>query len=245
MLMLEVRNLYKSYEKLQVLKGVNFTAQRGETVVIMGPSGCGKSTTIRCINRLTEPDKGQIIYKEQDLLKLEKEELLKVRQEIGFVFQNFNLINRLNVFDNIMLALLKQDLSLEEKRIRVEESLRQVKLIDFAESMPKELSGGQKQRVGIARSLALQPDLMLLDEPTAALDPILVKEVLDVLEKVTANQTRTLLIVTHEIAFAYKVADRILLMDDGKIVEAGSPKQIFETPNSEIGKKYKDLFEYE
>ncbi|SDC09651.1 polar amino acid transport system ATP-binding protein [Candidatus Frackibacter sp. WG12] len=245
MLMLEVRNLYKSYEKLQVLKGVNFTAQRGETVVIMGPSGCGKSTTIRCINRLTEPDKGQIIYKEQDLLKLEKEELLKVRQEIGFVFQNFNLINRLNVFDNIMLALLKQDLSLEEKRLRVEESLRQVKLMDFAESIPKDLSGGQKQRVGIARSLALQPDLMLLDEPTAALDPILVKEVLDVLEKVTANRTRTLLIVTHEIAFAYKVADRILLMDDGKIVEAGSPKQIFETPNSEIGKKYKDLFEYE
>ncbi|WP_089748014.1 MULTISPECIES: amino acid ABC transporter ATP-binding protein [unclassified Candidatus Frackibacter] len=243
--MLEVRNLYKSYEKLQVLKGVNFTAQRGETVVIMGPSGCGKSTTIRCINRLTEPDKGQIIYKEQDLLKLEKEELLKVRQEIGFVFQNFNLINRLNVFDNIMLALLKQDLSLEEKRLRVEESLRQVKLMDFAESIPKDLSGGQKQRVGIARSLALQPDLMLLDEPTAALDPILVKEVLDVLEKVTANRTRTLLIVTHEIAFAYKVADRILLMDDGKIVEAGSPKQIFETPNSEIGKKYKDLFEYE
>jgi len=144
-----------------------------------------------------------------------------------------------------MLALLKQDLSLEEKRIRVEESLRQVKLIDFAESMPKELSGGQKQRVGIARSLALQPDLMLLDEPTAALDPILVKEVLDVLEKVTANQTRTLLIVTHEIAFAYKVADRILLMDNGKIVEAGSPKQIFENPHSEIGKKYKDLFEYE
>lgn len=244
MLMLKVQNLYKSYGDLEVLQGINFEASQGETLAIMGPSGCGKSTTIRCINRLTEPDAGQIIYKGQDLLELEEEELLNVRQEIGFVFQNFNLINRLNVFDNILLALLKQDLPPAEKRKRVKESLRQVQLSDFADGYPAELSGGQKQRVGIARSLALQPSLMLLDEPTASLDPILVKEVLEVLEAITASKDKTILIVTHELDFAYKVADRILLMNQGQIVEEGSPEEIFNNPVSPIGKKYKALFEY-
>jgi polar amino acid transport system ATP-binding protein len=242
--MLEVCNLYQSYGDLEVLKGVNFKAKQGETLVIMGPSGCGKSTTIRCINRLTEADEGQIIYRGQDLLKLDKTELLKLRQEIGFVFQGFNLINRLPVFDNIMLALLKIQIPLEEKRKRVEKSLKQVQLDEFAGSYSRELSGGQKQRVGIARSLALKPNLMLLDEPTASLDPILVKEVLDVLESITAAYDKTIIIVTHEINFAYKVADRILLMDQGQIVEEGEPELIFQNPNSEIGKKYKELFEY-
>jgi polar amino acid transport system ATP-binding protein len=143
-----------------------------------------------------------------------------------------------------MLALLKIQIPLEEKRKRVEKSLKQVQLDEFAGSYSRELSGGQKQRVGIARSLALKPNLMLLDEPTASLDPILVKEVLDVLESITAAYDKTIIIVTHEINFAYKVADRILLMDQGQIVEEGEPELIFQNPNSEIGKKYKELFEY-
>ncbi|SJZ47453.1 amino acid ABC transporter ATP-binding protein [Selenihalanaerobacter shriftii] len=242
--MLEVCNLYKSYGTLEVLKGINFSAQKGETLTIMGPSGCGKSTTIRCINRLTEPDSGHIIYKGKDILRLHKPELLKIRQDIGFVFQGFNLINRLTVFDNIMLALMKQDLSKEEVKKRVRKSLDQVHLRDFADSYPQDLSGGQKQRVGIARSLALKSSLMLLDEPTAALDPILVREVLEVLESITSTQDKSIIIVTHEIDFAYKVSDRILLMDQGRIVERGDPEKVFTEPTSKIGKKYKELFEY-
>lgn len=240
--MLKVRELYKSYDEVQILKGVNFDVSQGETVIIMGPSGCGKSTTIRCINRLTEPDGGQIIYKGCDLLELNQSELLEARQDIGFVFQNFNLIDRLTVFDNIMLALYKQDeLPLTKKEAVVEESLNQVQLGDFSNRYPQDLSGGQKQRVAIARALALRPDLMLLDEPTASLDPILVSEVLEVLESITANQNRTLLIVTHELDFAYRVADRVLLMENGKIVEEGPPEQVFENPASELGKKYNNL----
>ncbi|WP_204988651.1 amino acid ABC transporter ATP-binding protein [Sporohalobacter salinus] len=241
--MLEVNELYKAYDEVEILKGVNFSIEQGETVIIMGPSGCGKSTTIRCINRLTEPDSGQIIYKGCDVLQLSKSELLEVRQDIGFVFQNFHLIDRLTVFDNIMLGLFKQQgLSLAEKKEFVRESLKQVQLSEFSNRYPQDLSGGQKQRVAMARALALKPDLMLLDEPTASLDPILVREVLEVLESITTNQNRTLLIVTHEIDFAYRVADRILLMDNGKIVEEGAPKKIFENPNSKLGKKYNNLF---
>ncbi|MGM0470901.1 MAG: amino acid ABC transporter ATP-binding protein [Bacillota bacterium] len=240
--MLDVINLHKSYGQTQVLQGVNFKVHSGETVIIMGPSGCGKSTTIRCINRLTEPDLGEIIYKGENLLELSDEQLLQRRQDIGFVFQNFNLIDRLTVLDNIMLALLNQQLSRADKEKRAQKSLDQVQLGELYSRYPQDLSGGQKQRVAIARALALQPDLMLLDEPTASLDPILVSEVLEVLEQITATTEMTLIIVTHELEFAYRVADRILLMEEGVVVEEGSPEQILSNPISKLGQKYSNLF---
>ncbi|WP_408955160.1 amino acid ABC transporter ATP-binding protein [Natroniella sp. ANB-PHB2] len=244
--MLQVNNLTKSYGPTQVLTGVDFKVNKGETVAIMGPSGCGKSTTIRCINRLTEPDGGEIIFKGTPVLELPEQQLLSLRKEIGFVFQNFNLINRLTVLENIILPMIKTEAKackqeLEQKALQV---LEKVKLADKANSSIEQLSGGQKQRVGIARALMIDPSLLLLDEPTASLDPILVREVLEVIEELTDLQDTAIIIVTHEVSFALQVADLILLMDQGKIVEQGSPAEIFAAPQSEVGQKYKRLMEY-
>ncbi|AZR73952.1 peptide ABC transporter ATP-binding protein [Anoxybacter fermentans] len=243
--MLKVINLKKSYGSHQVLKGINLTVNTGETVVIMGPSGCGKSTLIRCINRLTEPDSGEIIYKGIPVHQLNEKELLKLRKDIGFVFQNFNLINRLTVLQNVMLGLIKWGLKPKEAEERAIRVLEQVELKNFIHSKPAELSGGQQQRVAIARALALDPDLMLLDEPTASLDPILVGEVLKVMEELTRQKDKSLLIVTHEVAFARRVANRIVLMDQGVIVEEGSPETIFKAPKSWVGRRYKEMIEYQ
>ncbi|MCK8824267.1 amino acid ABC transporter ATP-binding protein [Fuchsiella alkaliacetigena] len=243
--MLEIKELYKAYDKLEVLKGVSFAVQRGETLAIMGPSGCGKSTILRCINRLTEADQGQIIYKGTNLLELSESEMLELRKEIAFVFQSFNLINRLTVWDNVLLALLKHKIPTKVKQQKVKESLAQVRLLERSEAYPSQLSGGEKQRVGLARALVIEPELILLDEPTAALDPILVKEVLDILEELTVTEDKTLIIVTHEVAFASRAADRILLMDQGKIVERGTPQAVFNNPSSKIGQKYQELKEYQ
>ncbi|GAB6099453.1 amino acid ABC transporter ATP-binding protein [Halanaerocella petrolearia] len=242
--MLQVTNLRKSYGQDEILQGVNFSVKQGETVAIMGPSGCGKSTTIRCLNRLTEPDSGEINFQGASLLDLSTRELLEIRQEIGFVFQNFNLIERLTVEENVMLPLFKFNLTAEERIEKASTALKRVHLAQQATSYPNQLSGGQKQRVGIARALVIEPSLMLLDEPTASLDPILVREVLEVIEELTRNQNRAVVLVTHEVSFALKVADVILLLDNGQVVEQGSPKSIFTDPQSEVGQKYQELLEY-
>ncbi|GAB6137329.1 amino acid ABC transporter ATP-binding protein [Halanaerobaculum tunisiense] len=242
--MLQVTDLRKSYGAEEVLRGVNFTVQRGQTVAIMGPSGCGKSTTIRCLNRLTEPDSGEIIFQGESVLELSLSHLLKLRQRIGFVFQNFNLIQHLTAFQNVMLPLFKFNLTAQERKDQAVAALKRVKLKKQATSYPAQLSGGQQQRVGMARALVIEPNLLLLDEPTASLDPILVKEVLEVIERITKTQQRAVVLVTHEVSFALQVADVILLLDEGQVVEQGSPETIFTNPQSEVGRKYKELLEY-
>lgn len=242
--MLKVTNLKKAYGAHQVLKGINLTVGPGETVVIMGPSGCGKSTFIRCINRLTEPDSGEIIYEGIPVHQLMENELLELRKNIGFVFQNFNLIHRLTALENIMLGLVKWGYDRADAEANAMQALEQVDLAEFKDKKPAEMSGGQQQRVAIARALALDPDLLLMDEPTASLDPILVGEVLKVMEELTLQKDKSLLIVTHEVNFARRVAHRIVLMDEGIIVEEGEPHSIFEAPQSWVGKKYKEMIEY-
>ncbi len=242
--MLEVKNLTKSYGEKQVLQGVNFSVNQGQTVAIMGPSGCGKSTTIRCLNRLTEADGGEILFTGVSLLDLSEAELLQWRKEIGFVFQTFNLIERLTVLENVMLPLIQEKISDDIVQKRAQEALNKVHLSAETDSYLHELSGGQKQRVGIARALVVEPRMMLLDEPTASLDPILVNEVLEVIEELTRDKDKIVIIVTHEVQFALKVADTILLMDQGRVVEEGSSVEIFKSPTSVVAKKYKAILEY-
>jgi len=211
----------------------------------MGPSGCGKSTAIRTINRLVEPDHGSIMLNNSNILEMEPDELREVRKRIGFVFQHFNLIGRLSVLENVMLGLVMSGVKRENAQSKASESLIKVGLENHLNHKPDQLSGGQQQRVGIARALAYEPDLMLWDEPTASLDPILVREVLVVMEELARYRASTMIVVTHELPFALRVADRIVLMDNGKIVEEGEPSQVFVNPVSDIGKKYKELIEYQ
>ena len=239
--MLQLYDLKKSYGKTQALDGVSLNVSQGEILVVMGPSGCGKSTLIRCINRLTEPDSGEIFFKGKSVIDMSPEQLLRFRRRVGFVFQHFNLIQRLTVKENVMFGPVLSGMDSKQAEIRALEALNKVGLSENSDSLPRELSGGQQQRVGIARALALNPEIMLLDEPTASLDPILVGEVLDVMEDLARSTRATMIIVTHEVSFALKVADRIILMDHGKIVEEGIPTEIFAQPQSEIGKKYKRL----
>jgi polar amino acid transport system ATP-binding protein len=239
--MLQLYDLKKSYGKTQALDGVSLNVSQGEILVVMGPSGCGKSTLIRCINRLTEPDSGEIFFKGKSVIDMSPEQLLRFRRRVGFVFQHFNLIQRLTVKENVMFGPVLSGMDSKQAEIRALEALNKVGLSENSDSLPRELSGGQQQRVGIARALALNPEIMLLDEPTASLDPILVGEVLDVMEDLARSTRATMIIVTHEVSFALKVADRIILMDHGKTVEEGIPTEIFAQPQSEIGKKYKRL----
>jgi polar amino acid transport system ATP-binding protein len=239
--LLQVYDLKKSYGKTLALDGVNINVSQGEILVVMGPSGCGKSTLIRCINRLTEPDSGEVFFKDQSVMDMSPQELLKFRRRVGFVFQHFNLVKRLTVKENVMFGLVLGGMDSEKAEEIAIDALRKVGLQESSASLPEELSGGQQQRVGIARALALNPEIMLLDEPTASLDPILVGEVLDVMEDLARNAQATMIIVTHEVSFAMKVAHRIILMDHGKIVEEGIPEEIFREPRSEIGRKYKRL----
>ncbi|NLJ86607.1 MAG: amino acid ABC transporter ATP-binding protein [Firmicutes bacterium] len=239
--MLQVYDLKKRYGKIVALDGVSLNVSRGEILVIMGPSGCGKSTLIRCINRLTEPDSGELFFENRSIKDMSHGELLAFRRRVGFVFQHFNLIKRLSVKENVMLGPVLGGMESQDAEKRALQALQKVGLGHQVDARPEELSGGQQQRVGIARALALNPEIVLLDEPTASLDPILVGEVLDVMEALVRNTKATMIIVTHEVAFALKVADRIILMDRGKIVEEGSPKEVFSQPKSEIGQKYKRL----
>ncbi len=243
--MLTMNRVKKSFRGRIAVEDVSLRVKKGETVVIMGPSGCGKSTTIRMVNRLVMPDSGEILFEGRDLLQLSEEELRRVRKRIGFVFQQFHLIERLSAEENVMLGLVMDGMEREEARARARAALRKVGLEERGEARPQELSGGQQQRVGIARALVFEPPLMLWDEPTASLDPILVREVLSVMEELSRYRAASMLVVTHELAFAAHAADHILLMEHGRIAEEGTPEEIFCRPQSAIGRQYKELMEYQ
>lgn len=227
--MIKVVNLHKSFKNLQVLKGINLEVNKGEVVVIIGPSGSGKSTVLRCLNKLEEATNGDIFFKDISITD-PKNDINKIRQDMGMVFQNFNLFPHMTVLENITLAPIKlKKINKEEAEIIGIKLLKRVGLEDKSKAYPNQLSGGQKQRVAIARALAMSPDLMLFDEPTSALDPEMVGEVLEVMKQL-ATEGMTMVIVTHEMNFAKQVADRVIFMDDGIILEEGTPEEIFTNP---------------
>ncbi|MCR4990679.1 MAG: amino acid ABC transporter ATP-binding protein [Lachnospiraceae bacterium] len=226
---IEVKNLKKSFGELEVLKDISTDVYKGEVVVVIGPSGSGKSTFLRCLNKLESVTGGSIIVNGVDITS-KKIDINKVRENIGMVFQHFNLFNNLNILDNLTLAPTQlKKCSKEEARKRAKIMLSKVGLEDKAESYPNQLSGGQKQRVAIARALCMEPDIMLFDEPTSALDPEMVGEVLQVMKELAADGM-TMVIVTHEMGFAREVADRVLFMDGGYIVEEGTPEEVLLNP---------------
>lgn len=243
--MLVIQDLHKQFGNLKAIDGLTLSVNTGEILVLMGPSGCGKSTTIRTINRLIEPDQGTILFHDTNILSLEPDELQKLRKHIGFVFQHFNLISRLTALENVMFGLVMSGMDRETAQNKANDALAKVGMEGHLDHKPAQLSGGQQQRVGIARALAYEPELMMWDEPTASLDPILVREVLVVMEELARYRASTMIVVTHELSFALRVADRIVLMDKGKIVEEGKPSQVFVNPISDIGQKYKELIEYQ
>tara|TARA_Y100000590_G_scaffold149621_1_gene171893 strand:- start:910 stop:1662 length:753 start_codon:yes stop_codon:yes gene_type:complete len=230
-------DVHKWFGNFHVLKGINIQIDKGEVVVVFGPSGSGKSTFIRTINRLEEHQNGKItidgIELTTDLKNIEA-----VRREVGMVFQSFNLFPHLTVKDNISLAPMKVRKWSKQEATRIsEELLDRVGISDQADKYPAQLSGGQQQRVAIARSLAMQPKIMLFDEPTSALDPEMIKEVLDVMKEL-ASSGMTMVVVTHEMGFAREVADRLVMFDEGNIVESGSPEEIFENPKNDRTKLF-------
>ncbi|MCW9699139.1 MULTISPECIES: amino acid ABC transporter ATP-binding protein [unclassified Avibacterium] len=244
MALLEIKQLIKKYEKTTALQGINLAIKKGEVVVLLGPSGCGKSTLLRCINGLESIQSGEITLQDQGVLG-KHVPWVKARQHIGMVFQNYELFSHLSVIDNILLGPIKV-----QKRLRTEvekqadELLKRVGLQDRKNAYPRELSGGQKQRIAIVRSLCMNPEIMLFDEVTAALDPEMVREVLDVILAL-AKEGMTMLIVTHEMAFARQVADRIIFMDAGKIVEENTPDLFFTNPTSDRAKAFLNILNYE
>lgn len=243
--LLRVEDLHKRYGREEVLAGVSFTLDYGETKVIVGPSGTGKSTLLRCINRLTEPDRGKIWLEDVEITS-PRVNINRIRAQIGFVFQDFNLFTHLTALDNVRLGLMRvKGLSKKEATERAMRELSRVGLADKANAYPAELSGGQQQRVSIARALALDPKLILFDEPTSALDPELIGEVLAVMEDL-AKAGMTMVVVTHEMGFARSVADEIIFMEKGVIVEQGPPEQIFKNPKhprtAEFLRRITDLY---
>lgn len=228
--LLSVDGLSKNYGDETVLTGIDFEVDQQDVQVLMGPSGSGKSTVLRCINRLTEPDSGEIQLLGEDTSKMDVNDL---RRQVGMVFQNFNLFTHLTALENVMLGPQRVlDLSKEEASEHAAKELDQVGLADQIDSYPAELSGGQKQRVGIARALAMDPELMLFDEPTSALDPELIGEVLSVMRDLAA-EGMTMVVVTHEMGFARQAATGAMFLDGGRIVERGSPEQLFESPTNQ------------
>lgn len=243
MSILELKNLHKFYGTHEVLKGINLKVEKSEVVVILGPSGCGKSTLLRCINGLENIASGEIII-DKELITKDYKNWTKIRQKVGMVFQSYELFDHLSVEQNILLAPMKvekrkKDEVLEEAKMWLDK----VGLLQKLKSYPKELSGGQKQRIAIVRSLCMNPDIMLFDEVTAALDPEIVREVLDVMLNL-AREGLTMLIVTHEMAFARAVADKVVFMDEGKIVEISKPDLFFENPSTDRARKFLNLFDY-
>ena len=252
---LSIRGLEKSFGGLKVLKGIDLDIENGEKIVLLGPSGCGKSTLLRCINCMEDPTGGSIFFRGDDIADM-KVDINKHREHIGMVFQQFNLFNNKTVIENIMLAPVyvglrelrkskkagtsngktKADV-IESARVHAMELLGRIGLEDKADVYPSTLSGGQKQRVAIARALAMNPDVILFDEPTSALDPEMVREVLDLIKSL-ADAGMTMVIVTHEMGFAREVANRVIFIDDGQIAEQGTPKEIFENPQSERLKSF-------
>ena len=229
MALLVVEDLHKRYGKEEVLRGVSLELEKGETKVIIGPSGTGKSTLLRCINRLTEPDRGRIWLDGVEVTS-PGTNIYKIRAQIGFVFQDFNLFTHLTALDNVALGLIRvRRMPKKEAKERALKELARVGLADKADAYPAQLSGGQKQRVSIARALAMDPKLILFDEPTSALDPELIGEVLEVMIEL-AEGGMTMLVVTHEMGFARAVADEIIFMEHGVIVEQGPPEVLFTSP---------------
>lgn len=236
-LKVHVEHLEKSFGSLQVLKDISLDVKQGEVVVILGPSGSGKSTFLRCLNKLEESNSGTIIVDGIDITD-KKTDINKVRENIGMVFQHFNLFPNMNVMDNLMLAPVELKKASKEEALETgKKMLDRVGMLDKADSYPDQLSGGQKQRVAIARALCMHPDIMLFDEPTSALDPEMVGEVLQVMKKL-ASEGMTMIVVTHEIGFAREVADRVIFMDEGYIVEEGTPGEVIDNPKQDRTKDF-------
>jgi len=234
---IEVSNLTKSYGNLEVLKGISATIEKNEVVCVIGPSGSGKSTFLRCINLLETPTEGSV-YIDGERINTKSADINKIRQKLGMVFQNFNLFPHMTTVENVMIGQIKVNRTDKAKaKNQALELLKAVGLEDKADVYPGSLSGGQKQRAAIARALAMKPEIMLFDEPTSALDPEMVGEVLEVMREL-AHQGMTMVIVTHEMGFAKEVADRVLFMDEGLIVEEGRPGEIFGDPKNERTKSF-------
>ncbi len=235
--MIEVRHLKKSFNNLEVLSDINENIEEGEVVVVIGPSGSGKSTFLRCLNLLETPDDGEV-WVDNEQINVPGVDVNRVRQKMGMVFQHFNLFPHLTVMENITLAPVKLGKMTKEEAIKKgNELLTTVGLSEKADAYPAQLSGGQKQRIAIARSLAMEPEIMLFDEPTSALDPEMVGDVLDVMKKL-AKSGMTMVVVTHEMGFAREVGTRILFMDGGLVMESGTPEQIFDNPQNERTKLF-------
>lgn len=229
--MIRVNNLHKSFGKNDVLKGIDEHIEKGEVVVVIGPSGSGKSTFLRCLNLLEEPTSGKVVFEGNDITD-KKVDINKIREKMGMVFQQFNLFPHKTVLQNLTIAPIKvKGLSKAEAEKKAMELLERVGLSNKATAYPSLLSGGQKQRIAIARALAMEPDVMLFDEPTSALDPEMVGEVLNVMKDL-AKEGMTMVVVTHEMGFAREVGDRIIFMDNGSIVEQGTPNEIFSNPKN-------------
>ncbi len=235
--MIYVEDLHKSFGNLQVLKGINQHIAKGEKIAVIGPSGSGKSTFLRCLNMLEVPTKGKITIDGAEITA-PGSDINKIRQKMGMVFQQFNLFPHKTVMENITLApITLKKMHKEEAETKAEELLRRVGLLDKAAAYPAQLSGGQKQRIAIARSLAMNPEIMLFDEPTSALDPEMVGEVLEVMKDL-ANEGMTMVVVTHEMGFAREVGSKVLFMDEGVVMEEGTPEQIFNDPRNERTKSF-------
>jgi polar amino acid transport system ATP-binding protein len=237
-LLLQIKDIHKSFGGKEVLRGISFNLFKGETKVIIGPSGMGKSTLLRCINQLTIPDRGTIWLRDQEVTHHNASEINRFRQKIGMVFQDFNLFDHLNALRNVEIALIKvKGMKKTEARDKAIQELKKVGLLKQALLYPAELSGGQKQRVSIARALAMDPEVMLFDEPTSALDPELIGEVLGVMRKL-AKEGMTMVVVTHEMGFARSVADEIIFLEKGKLLESGPPEELFYQPKYDRTRKF-------
>lgn len=245
MALLEIKNIKKDFKEAgEILKGVSLDVERGETVVILGPSGCGKSTLLRCINGLEQIQEGEILL-DGEVISNRKNDMHIIRQKIGMVFQSYDLFPNMTVLKNILLGPTKaQKRDKAEVMQQAEQLLSRVGLLDKKNFYPRQLSGGQKQRVAIVRALCMNPEILLFDEVTAALDPEMVREVLDVIMDL-AKEKRTMLIVTHQMEFARAVADRIIFIDDGMIAEESSPEQFFTSPKTERAKQFLHAFTFE
>lgn len=241
--LLKIRDLRKSYDDSIVLRDLSLDIDKGEVVVIIGPSGCGKSTLLRCINGLEDIQNGEIQLN-GELISNQRKNMHLVRQKVGMVFQSYDLFPHMTILDNVLLGPMKaQNRNKEEVTREAEAALSRVGLLDKKDAYPRQLSGGQKQRVAIVRSLCMHPELMLFDEVTAALDPEMVREVLDVMLEL-AREGSTMIIVTHEMQFARAVADRIVFMDKGAIVEENAPAEFFANPQTDRAKQFLNMFEF-
>lgn len=238
--MIEIKNIHKKFGNLEVLTGASVRVEPHQVVVVLGPSGSGKTTMLRCINFLEHADKGQLTVGDMtvDFAKVKKKEIREIRKKVGFVFQNYNLFANKTALQNVMQGLIvTKKMPKNEARKKAEEALALVKISDKLDYYPSQLSGGQQQRVGIARAIAMEPQIILFDEPTSALDPELIGEVLEVMKEV-AKKGITMLVVTHELSFAQDIADKVIFMEDGVVVEEGTPDEIFYHPKEERTKQF-------